>query len=98
MTNKGDAKRPDIRARFVGREFKWKPPEMENMFSACAIGILAAFVVTVPNAQEGGWRHDDDLVLECEDFWLGELQKALERVMILKRRANLGGKQAMTIL
>ena len=34
------------------------------MFSARAIGILAAHVVTVANAQEGGWRHDDDLVLE----------------------------------
>ena len=39
--------------------------------------------------RRGGWRHDDDLVLECEKIWLGELQKALERVMILKRRAQL---------
>ena len=63
---------------------------MENIFSACAIGIFAAHIVTVPNGQEGGWRHDDDLVLECEEIWLGELQKALERVMVLKRRAKLG--------
>ena len=36
-----------------------------------------------------GWRHGDDLVFEGEENWLDELQKALERVMILKRQAKL---------
>ena len=34
ITNKGDVNAPDVRARFVGREFKWKSPAMENTFAA----------------------------------------------------------------
>ena len=37
-----------------------------------------------------GWKHDDGLVFEGEENWLDELQKGLGRVMILKRRAELG--------
>ena len=41
-----------------------------------------------------GWRHGDDLVFEGEDNWLDKLQKALARVMILKRQ-NWSGEQTM---
>ena len=34
IINKGDANAPNVRARFVGREFKWKSPAMENTFAA----------------------------------------------------------------
>ena len=30
LTTQGDSNRPEIRARWVGREFKWKPPALEN--------------------------------------------------------------------
>ena len=33
LDERRDASWPDIRARFVGREFKWKSPDMENTFS-----------------------------------------------------------------
>ena len=46
--------RPEIRARFVGREFKWMSPEMENTFATTPpLKSLKYIVVTGPSAQEG---------------------------------------------
>ena len=52
LTNKGDAQRPDIRARFTGREIKKKSQEMEDTFAATLPLESLNYNATVPNAQE----------------------------------------------
>ena len=64
---KGHAKRPDIRARFDGRGFRWNSLDMETSFAVTPqVGITEIDFVTVPNAQGGGgpsqlsrgeWQH-----------------------------------------
>ncbi|CAK0871008.1 unnamed protein product [Prorocentrum cordatum] len=49
ITNKGDVNAPDVRARFVGREFKWKSPAMENSRDS-TIGERKILVLDVSRA------------------------------------------------
>ena len=54
LTKKGDAQRPDIQARLVGRKFKWKSPEMEDTFAATPPRVITDIrVVTVPKRRTG---------------------------------------------
>ena len=47
------------------------------------------FVLPILRKSATEWRPGDGRVFEGKDTWLSELQKSLERVMILKRRARL---------
>ena len=46
-------KRPDVLARSVSREFKWKSPEIKHIRCNASVGITEVHFVTAPNAQEG---------------------------------------------
>ena len=54
------------------------------------IGLSSPCLYFHREANSHAWRHGDDLVLQGEDKWLDELQKALERVVILKETSNIG--------